>query len=280
MGPDMEITIRPFEKESDYFECEALQKETWGRAIEEVVPASLAKIIQKIGGIAAGAFDTDGEMVGFVFGFTGIKDGKLVHWSHMLAVKPAFRDVGIGTRLKLYQRDVLLEKGVKEAFWTYDPLEAKNGHLNLNTLGAEIVEYVRDMYGTGQDSILFRGIGTDRFVVIWHIADERVGNNKRKERFFDNGPFASSALAVCRATESDPVSFPVNNLNLQDRTLRVEIPPDVHKLMSISIASAADWRKKTREAFQHYLSKDYRIVGFYRDQPSGRCYYCMECSGR
>jgi predicted GNAT superfamily acetyltransferase len=276
MKSEQEISVRPFEKESDYFVFEALQKETWGKNIEEVVTGSLAKIIQKIGGIAAGAFDAEGEMVGFVFGFTGFKDGRPVHWSHMLAVKPAYRDTGIGRGLKLYQRDVLLGKGINEVFWTYDPLAGKNGHLNLNTLGAEVVEYVQDMYGSGEDSILFRGIGTDRFIVVWQISDERVKEIVERRRCFESKPFLASPLSVSRAVENDPASFPVSKLDLSDKRMRVEVPHDVHQLMSISIASAADWRKKTREAFQQYLHQGYKVMGFYLDQDSGRCFYCLE----
>jgi len=276
MESEQEISIRPFEKESDYFVFEALQKEIWGKDIEEVITASLAKIVQKIGGIAAGAFDADGTMIGFVFGFPGFMEGKPIHWSHMLAVKPAYRDAGIGKKLKLYQRGVLLGMGVNEVFWTYDPLAGKNAHLNLNTLGADVVEYVQDMYGSGEDSILFRGIGTDRFIVVWRIADEKIKKIIEAKRGIASELFRASSLAVCRSAENDPESFPVNDLDLHDKRVRVEVPDDVHQLMRISIASAADWRKKTREAFQQYLHEGYKVVGFYLDQVSGRCFYCME----
>ena len=276
MESEQEISIRHFEKESDYFAFESLQKETWGTDIEEVVTASLAKIVQKIGGIAAGAFDADGEMAGFVFGFTGFRDGKPVHWSHMLAVTPAYRDAGIGRRLKLFQRDFLLGMGISEVFWTYDPLAGKNGYLNLNTLGAEVLEYVQDMYGSGEDSVLFRGIGTDRFIVVWRIADKKVEDMLWKTHCFDREPFLASPLAVCSSVGNDPASSPVSNLDLHDKRLRVEVPQDVHQLMSISIASAAEWRKKTREGFQRYMQKGYRVVGFYLDHDSGRCFYCLE----
>ena len=76
-------------------------------------PLSILKISQKVGGIAAGAFAPDGRMLGFVFGLTGVRDGRLFHWSHMLAVDPEARDLGLGTRLKLYQRELLLPSGVE-----------------------------------------------------------------------------------------------------------------------------------------------------------------------
>ena len=42
-------------------------------------------------------------MLGFVFGMTGVQEGRLVHWSDLLAVRPEARDRGIGRRLKLFQ---------------------------------------------------------------------------------------------------------------------------------------------------------------------------------
>src|SRR5205085_3600896 len=136
---------------------------TWGESFAEAVPGSILKICQKVGGVAAGAFEVGGEerLLGFVFGLTGVRHGRLAHWSHMLAVLPEARDLGLGTRLKLYQRDLLLPLGVESVLWTFDPLEARNAHLNLNRLGAEVLEYVEDMYAGELGSELSKGIGTD-----------------------------------------------------------------------------------------------------------------------
>ena len=65
---------------------------------------------------------------------------------------------GLGTRLKLYQRELLLAAGVGEVRWTYDPLEARNANLNLNHLGVEVAEYVEDMYEGEMGSDLAKGI--------------------------------------------------------------------------------------------------------------------------
>ena len=92
-----------------------------------------------LGGVAAGAWDERGSLIGFVFGITGIEGGRPVHWSDMLAVRPAFRDVGLGWRLKIYQRRVLLERGVRSCYWTFDPLESRNAYLNFSKLGAVAV---------------------------------------------------------------------------------------------------------------------------------------------
>jgi len=40
-----------------------------------------------------------------VFGMTGVERGRLVHWSHMLAVRPEWRDRGLGRRARRRARD-------------------------------------------------------------------------------------------------------------------------------------------------------------------------------
>jgi predicted GNAT superfamily acetyltransferase len=128
----------------------------------------LLSVSQKVGGLVAGAFSDAGDLVGFVFGLTGLRGGRIVHWSHMLAVDPDYRDRGVGRRLKLYQRECLRAAGVDRMYWSFDPLVARNAHLNLNRLGVLVEDYVTDMYAdTGSDLHAF---GTDRFVASWPVA--------------------------------------------------------------------------------------------------------------
>jgi predicted GNAT superfamily acetyltransferase len=271
-----EFTIRALQTESEFAAFESLQHEIWGDEIAEVVTAALARIIQKIGGISAGAFDRQNQLVGLVFGFTGIHQGKPVHWSHMLAVRENQRNSGLGLQLKLYQRQILLDNGVQEVFWTFDPLVAKNAYINLTLLGGSVQEYVRDMYGSGEDSKLFRGIGTDRFIVRWPIGEERVAQIVDKGLRFDHSSFANSRLAVYSLTPSNGDSAPEAEIDLSDKSLRVEIPSDIHRMMSVSVSQAAEWRSKTRAAFENLLDRGYAISGFYRDGSSGRCFYCFK----
>ncbi|MGD2218255.1 MAG: GNAT family N-acetyltransferase, partial [Gemmatimonadales bacterium] len=142
-----EFTIRPLESRDDFLQCVALQHETWGEDFEECVPPSILQVSQKVGGVSAGAFDADGRLVGFVFGLSGVRHGRLAHWSDMLAVREELRGRGLGQRLKAYQLSQLLERGIEVAYWTYDPLEAGNANININRLSAFPVEYVPNMYG-------------------------------------------------------------------------------------------------------------------------------------
>ena len=163
------ITIRPLRTERERRECVALQRVTWGADFDELVPPSMLTVTQKIGGVAAGAFDERDAMLGFVFGMAGVRGGEIVHWSDMLAVRPDARDRGIGRRLKEFQREAALASGATTMYWSYDPLVARNAHLNFNRLGVRVDEYVEDMYGAST-SDLHRGLGTDRFVVFWRLA--------------------------------------------------------------------------------------------------------------
>jgi predicted GNAT superfamily acetyltransferase len=214
--------------------------------------------------VAAGAFAREGHLLGFVFGLTGVRDGRLVHWSHMLAVAPEARDGGLGTRLKLFQRDLLRELGVLSVLWTYDPLEARNAHLNLNRLGAEVVEYVEDMYAGEMGSDLADGIGTDRFIVDWRI-DGEPGD--RPARPADTG-WGAEVPVVTLASLTAPLPATPR--------VRIEVPASIQDLKAERPDEAAAWRAITRRAFEHYLEAGYRVPAFHRDGETGRCWYCLQ----
>ncbi|HKI00359.1 MAG TPA: hypothetical protein VKK31_00120 [Thermoanaerobaculia bacterium] len=259
------IIFRPLISQSDYEACIELQRVTWGRDFSDVVPLSILKITQKAGGIAAGAFSPEGKMLGFVYGLAGYVEGRAFHWSHMLAVYPEARDLGLGTRLKLYQREILLPQGIEEVRWTYDPLESRNAHLNFNHLGVGIAEYAEDMYEGEQWSELARGIGTDRFIVSWRIAGDRVSRALSRRRAGEDGPFREAPVANPGGEERD---LP------EAARVRIEIPENVQAVKEENPDAAAAWRASTRRAFESYLGRGYRVEVFFRD--AGRCFYGLE----
>jgi chorismate synthase len=269
------VIIRPLSTYEEYNECVALQQHIWGDNFADCVPASLIMVNQKIGGLTAGAFDTDGKLLGFVFGLTGIKDKQLVHWSHMLGVREKVRDLGLGRRLKLYQREQLLERGVEVIYWTFDSLVARNAHLNLNRLGAEITEYVPDMYGVDASSKLHQGLGMDRFIVAWHIADEHVEQAIRGQVQTDVHSFANTPVVNTQALDEGSFApFPGEFLTLPK--IQVEIPSDIQTVKAESVEIAVQWRATTRLAFMWYLEKGYQVKAFYRDRKTGRCFYGLD----
>ena len=128
------MIYRGLQTHDEYTECVELQRAIWGEDLRDPVPAPLLRASQKVGAVLIGAFDDKNRLAGFVFGITGIREGRPAHWSHMLGVRPDVRGLGVGRRLKELQRERLLELGVEVAYWTYDPLVARNAHLNLKQI--------------------------------------------------------------------------------------------------------------------------------------------------
>lgn len=264
-----DITLRPLETQSDYAQCVELQMQTWGRDFTEIVPPAMLMIGQKVGGVSAGAFDESDHLVGFVYGISGLREGRLAHWSHMLAVEEHLGGAGLGCRLKLYQRELLLESGIEIAFWTYDPLVARNAHLNLNKLGADVLRYVPDMYGESTGSELHSGLGTDRIVVRWELLRPRV------ERAVSNKCDDSDVRANGPIVNVDEDGCPHLCEPLGDQVIRIEIPEDVQLVKSRSMELGRMWRDVTRHAFLWYLDRGYSVTSFYRDKETRRCFYVL-----
>ena len=95
------IGVRDIESIAEMKQVEELQKEVWGFADRDVIPFHQLLLTQEAGGTLIGAFD-GGSVVAFVYGFLSYQRGRLQIHSHLLAVKPAYRSLGLGYRLKLY----------------------------------------------------------------------------------------------------------------------------------------------------------------------------------
>lgn len=260
------VEVRPLRTHEDFAACVELQRLTWGADYTDIVPASLLKVIPKIGGVVAGAFGEDGRLLGFVFGMTGIRDGHIAHWSHMLAVRPEARNQGIGRRLKEYQREVVANLGVEAIYWTFDPLVARNAHLNLTRLGAEVVEYSPDMYGrTGSD---LHVLGTDRLIVVWRISGSAPADARAAA-----WAGVDSAPIVNRGPGGEPLGETA--AFVEHPLARIEVPADIERMRASSMDLAVRWRDAIRSAFSWYLGRGYRVVGFSRELEAGRCHYVL-----
>lgn len=264
--------IRSLHGYDEMLACARLQEKIWGP--QDVVSATLLTAIQKGGGVVGGAFDSSGELVGMVLGFSGPRRGRFIHWSHMLGVAERWWGRGLGRRLKMFQREEVLGLGIQLMHWTFDPLEARNAHLNLNRLGAVIDEHVRDLYGSGADNKLHDVIGTDRFIVSWHLDSQRVeaaikGSSLAQPREAEQVPMVSSD------TQRDGTITPADRDLIDSDRVRVEIPSDIQAMKRHSPEEACRWRHVTRRAFVNYLSHGYSVDGFYREPDTSRCFYLL-----
>lgn len=247
-SPTAGITIRPVETRAEYEACVKLQRETWGQSFSDVVPVSMMGIAVKMGGICLGAFDRGGEMLGFVFGVTGPRDGELAHWSHMLAVRGRARNAGIGRRLKLAQREAMADRGVDTLYWTFDPLVARNAHFNLNRLGATIAEFVPDMYGAS-DSDLHR-LGTDRFIARWSLKGA-TGTGRSPSGLPARSGHPTMGRPGCNGHVPSGADM-----------IEVPVPRDIDAVVEGCFEEALAWRRSNRRAMTRLFSQGYDIVGF------------------
>jgi predicted GNAT superfamily acetyltransferase len=154
------VVIRDLESIEDLRKVEQVEQEVWGLVDRDVTPMTLLIACKEAGSILIGAFD-GGALVGFAFGFPSIEHGHLGIHSHMLAVLPQYRDLDLGYKLKLAQRDRALAKGIDIMSWTFDPLQSRNAHFNFAKLGVLSDIYKVDFYGRASSSVLHQN-GTDR----------------------------------------------------------------------------------------------------------------------
>jgi chorismate synthase len=247
------LVLRPLAGAAEYDACVALQRETWGDDFQEVVPPTILWVAQRIGGVAAGAFEGD-RLLGFVFGLTGVEHGRIVHWSDMLAVRGDARGRGVGRLLKEYQRELLLPHGIEVIYWTFDPLEARNAHINFAHLGISARTYMRDVYGAGT-STLHAGLGTDRLLAEWWIREARSG--RPVAAWSDVEP----ALPAVGDAPGEPRTA------LDAARVSIAVPADIQALKRNDPALARAWRATARAAFEAYLSRGYTVTGFRRGAP-------------
>lgn len=186
------IVIRHCQGIEELRACVTLQKEVWNFSDSDLVPLRMFVVAEKVGGQVMGAFD-GGAMVGFALSIPGTRSGHLYLHSHMLAVRKDYRNHGLGRRLKLFQRDDALTRGIELIEWTFDPLEIKNAYLNIEKLGAISRRYNINQYGI-TSSPLQGGLPSDRLIAEWWLKSKRV------ETLLSTGrhpvPACESAIAV------------------------------------------------------------------------------------
>jgi len=171
--------IRPLTTVEEFGRCVDVQRAVWGWNDLDVMPVRVFVLHHEVGGLVLGAFEGE-SMIAFVNSVPGVRATGLYWHSHMMAVLPGFQDRGIGTALKLAQREHARERGVTTIQWVFDPLQPKNAHVNLTKLGSVVRRYSVNHYGHSS-SPLHRGGESDRLVAEWPVTDDppRFGSEIR-----------------------------------------------------------------------------------------------------
>lgn len=235
------IQVRKCETLEEFHCCVELQRQIWGEADLEVEPVTTFVVAAHTGGQVLGAFD-DGRMIGYTLAVVGLRDGVPYLHSHMTGVLSDYRNRGVGRMLKLLQRDEALSRGIRIIQWTFDPLELRNAHFNLNRLGAICREYLPNLYGT-TTSPLHRGLATDRLLVEWRLDSAR-------------------AVAAIQDLVKEPVEAPAV----------IELPAELERWQQENAPEVKRVQARLREEFTKWFAKGYAAVGL-RTGPRGSAYF-------
>jgi predicted GNAT superfamily acetyltransferase len=234
-----QIEIKQLTHPDQFRSAVELQKTIWGFDDVDLLPVRFFIVVTKIGGQAFGAYDGD-RMVAFCTAIPGLKRGDQTYLhSHMLGVLPEYRNRGLGRILKLKQREEALARGVRLIEWTFDPLELKNAHFNIESLGCIVRRYVRNQYGNSS-SRLQAGLPTDRCTAEWWIATD----------------WADSAIQ--RRVRSRP---PI--------VARIAIPQDIARLKKEDPQAARAIQAEVSAQFLANFEKALTVVGFEQSETAG-----------
>ncbi len=267
------ILIRKLRGYPEFEKLLHIQKEVWKHRDQDLTPTHQFCVHTHMGALVLGAF-VDGTLAGFVYSFPALLDGFHTQHSHLLAVLPAYRRLGIGKKLKWAQRREVLKQGIGLMTWTYDPMQARNANLNLHTLGARSRTYFSNFYGDVPSLRLGPGIPTDRLLIEWRIGK---GAGASRSRSAGTRPVlgADGIPAALERASASGESFPMParpRLGLKDKTVLAEVPPDVASLLARPDIVAA-WQAGLRRVMTSYFKRGYAAVDFLHGE---RCFYVLQ----
>ena len=237
-----DVVIRECVAIEEFDSCVQLQREVFGLPELEVSPRRHLIVSRQAGGWTLGAFAGE-RLVGFVHHLAGVRGGnEIFGYSHMLAVAPEYQNKGVGARLKWRQRERALAEGRNLIRWTWDPMQARNAHFNLNRLGVTVSNYAANFYGTDYLTSPISqheeppGIDSDRLFAEWNLRSRRV---------MDLASGSPTAVSV------KPNAV-------------IAIPPDWGKLLRESPRRAKQEQLRVRAEFQNAFTSGLICAGFER----------------
>lgn len=241
-----EIVIRECVTIAELDSCVRLQREVFGLPDLEISPRRHLIVSRQAGGWTLGAF-VDERLVGFVHHLAAVRGAEIFGYSHMMAVDPTLQNQGVGARLKWSQRERAMQEGRSFIKWTWDPMQARNAHFNLNRLGVTVSNYAENFYGTdyATNPLLTNtapaGIDSDRLFAEWQLRSPRV-------------------LGLAKGTPP-PAMEPA---------AQIEIPIDWTKLCRENASQAKQEQLRVRLQFQEAFAAGLVAAGFERSSEQPR----------
>lgn len=275
-----EIVVKSLKSWQELLAVEEIQHVYWGDQPENVVQRHMLISIAHNGGLILGAFDGE-ALVGCAIAFLGadlVDESRpamanLKLYSKRMVVLNEYRNRGVGYQLKLAQREFAQRWGIRLITWTFDPLIARNAHVNIRKLGATVSYYYPDLYGDESD-VLAMGGASDRLQADWWLTSRRVEerlHGKRPPLTLDQ--YLQGGTRVLNPTKLNANALPVpaEQFILPPTTLGlVEIPVDFERLSTRDGELGKAWRAHGRAVLQGVLEAGYILTDFVHEPYEGR----------
>ena len=243
-----ETIIRECTTIEEFDQCIDLQKEAFGLPDLEITPRRHLIVSRQAGGWTLGAF-VDVRMVGFVHHLTAVRgDNDIYGYSHMMAVAKDYQNKGVGARLKWAQREKAISEGRRYIKWTWDPMQSRNAHFNINRLGVVVDTFANNFYGTDYNadptqSIDQRpGLQSDRLFGNWYLMSPRV---------------EALSQGKVLTTNANPVGA-------------IAIPAEWSTLLRNDVEKARSEQQRVRTEFKNAFKERLVCAGFERGQEQSR----------
>jgi predicted GNAT superfamily acetyltransferase len=240
---------------AQYAEAATLYREVFGYRHPDygLNPRLLGALVGN-GGSVVGVLDAAERIVAVAYGFCGTDGRGFYHYSQSAVVAAEHQGRGLGRVLKQAQRAVAVEHGMTHMRWTYDPIQTRNAHFNLDVLGARGRWFYPDLYGEP---------GTDRVIVEWDLR----GSDQMVPPLEPDVAEAAEAAPPAELTEAD---WGVLG-GAGDRPW-LALPSDFASLAATRPDTAAQLRRDVRSAFTDLLGKGL-VAESCRQRPGGTAVY-------
>ena len=284
-----DLFIRPLRTYDEILAIMPLQRATWGEdGAGGLVPAQMLIHLVRYGGHVLAAY-INGQLVGFIIGYIGLRNGKTVMASKRMVVAPPYRNLGVAMRLKLAQRELAIEQRIPLITWTFTPTMSLNAHFNLAKLGGISRQYDRDVYGT--DTPLATLGTSDRLLVEYWVHAARVREHAAlppptprllTERLETAPPILNPSVAGLGNWRTPGAQHHLGN---EGQMLRagalIELPANFDEILAEDRATAVAWQVQLRQLLLEWLNgRGYVITDLWHGQLPGeavrRAFYLLE----
>jgi len=146
--------------------------------------------------------------------------------------------------------------------WTFDPLEIRNGYLNLCKLGGVVRTYIPEFYGVMKDKVN-KGLLSDRLLLEWDF------NAKRVKKVNEGIDITEESWKTYRSlldwTDLNGYPKPVDGYEIQnDKGYLVAVPKDIQRIKETNLELLKEWRLATRQVLMSSFVAGYVLVGVER----------------